>query len=117
MKQMEITFDAGILERFPEFADCVKASVYACGRPFKAIAGDLDMSSSELSRKLAENPNDPVYFPAKRLPDLLRATKDLSPIYWLIEAFLESEDARRSRAKAEIAALLPRLTALLEKAA
>lgn len=116
MRQLEITFEAGIRERHPEFGDCLKASVYGCGRAFKAVAADLDMSASELSRKLAQNPNDPVNFPAQRLPELMQATKNLDPLYWLIEEFIEGAADRRARAKAELAALLPRIVALMEKA-
>lgn len=116
MKQLAISFDAGLLERFPEFSDCLKASVYSGRKQLKSIAADMDMSSSELSRKLADNPADPVYFPAKRLPDLLAATGDLSPIYWLIERFLESDELKKSRAKAELAAMMPKIMALLEAA-
>ncbi len=116
MKQLAISFDSGLLERFPEFGDCLKSSVYSGKKALKVVAGDLDMSSSELSRKLADNPADPVHFPAKRLPELLAATGDLSPIYWLIERFLESDELKKSRAKAELAALMPKIMALLESA-
>lgn len=116
MKQLAISFDAGLLERYPDFADCLKASVYAGRKQLKSVAADMDMSSSELSRKLADNPTDPVHFPAKRLPDLLAATGDLSPIYWLIERFLESDELKKSRAKAELAAMMPKIMALLEAA-
>lgn len=117
MRQVEINFEAGLTEQFPDFRDVVKASVYGCGRPFKAIAADLDMTSSELSRKLGDNPNDPVHFPLHMLPDLLRATGDKRPVYWLVETFLEDEEVKRSRAVAQIGELLPQLQALLKAAA
>lgn len=116
MRQLEITFEAGVRERFPDFADCMKASAYGCGRQFKAVASDLDMSASELSRKLANNPDDNVSFPAKLLPALIRAT-NLDPVIWLVEEFLEGQADRRERAKAELAAMLPKIAALLEKVA
>lgn len=115
MRQLEISFEAGILQRFPEFQDAIKSSAYSCGRPFKSVAADLDMSPSELSRKLADNPNDPVHLPAKRLPDLMAATGDLTPIYWLIETFLESPEAKAKRVRSELGAMLPKLIALLEQ--
>jgi hypothetical protein len=85
MRQVEINFEAGLTEQFPAFRDVVKAAVYGCGRPFKAVAADLDMTSSELSRKLGDNPNDPVHFPLHLLPELIRATGDKRPVYWLVE--------------------------------
>ena len=78
------------------------------------MAADLEMTSSELSRKLADNPNDPVNFPLQRLPDLMRATGDKRPLYWLIEAFLDdAPDVRRRRATAELEDMLPRLRQIL----
>lgn len=113
-RQLNIDFTPGLLEQFPEFRDVVRASVYSCGRAFKAIAADLDMSVSELSRKLADNPADPVHFPLCRLPDLVRATGDLRPVYWLIEAFLEDPEAKKQRLISEATDAARRLTALLE---
>ena len=114
MRQVEINFESGLTEQFPEFRDVVRASVYSCGRQFKAVAADLDMSSAELSRKLADNPNDPVNFPLQLLPALIRATGDKRPVYWLIETFLEDQEAKRSRAVAQLSDMLPQLQALLK---
>lgn len=114
MRQMQIDFEPGLTELFPEFRDVVHGSVYGCGRAFKAVAADLDMSPSELSRKLANNPNDPVHFPLDRLPELLRATGDLRPVYWLIETFLEAPDVKQGRLVAEAAEMMKRLSVLLE---
>lgn len=94
----------------PEFVDL------ATGRPFKAVAADLDMTSSELSRKLGDNPNDPVHFPLHLLPELIRATGDKRPVYWMVESFLEDPVAKRARAVAQLADLLPQLTALMKAA-
>lgn len=111
--QFELSFEGGLLEQFPHFREVVHASVSGCGRPLKAVAADLDMTSSELSRKLANNPNDLVHFPLDRLPDLIRATGDVRPIYWLIESFLDDADSKRKRAFDELSALMPRLQRLV----
>lgn len=112
-RQLQIDYQGGLTQQFPEFRDVVRASVYACGRPFKAVAADLDMSVSELSRKLADNPADPVHFPLTKLPELLAATGDLRPVYWLIERFMEDPDARRSRILAEASAAMKLLQSLI----
>ena len=111
---MGLDIDPGILDVYPDFRDVVKASVYSCGRAFKAIAADLDMSVSELSRKLSDNPNDPVHFPYHRLPDLLRATGDVRPVYWLIATFIESDDVKKKRAIDHLVKLMPQLQAALK---
>ena len=115
-KQVELNFEPGLTEQFPEFRDVIKASVYSCGRAFKSIAADLDMCVSELSRKLSENPNDPVHFPLSRLPDLIAATGDKRPIYWLVETFLEDPDARRKRVLDELSNMLPHIAQLISAA-
>ena len=114
--QVEIEFQPGLLEQYPDFRDVVRASVYSCGRAFKAVAADLDMSVSELSRKLADNPNDPVHFPLHRLPELLTATGDQRPLHWLIARFVEDEKKKRARAIDDIAKLLPQLQHLVRTA-
>lgn len=105
--QLSIDFTPGLLEQFPTFADCVRASVYGCGKPFKVVAADLDMSVSELSRKLANNPGDPAHFPLDRLPELLAATGDTRPVQWLVLRFLRDPEAHRKQALATIAQLAP----------
>ena len=112
--QLGLEIDPGVLDEFPEFRDAVRASVYSCGRAFKAIAADLDMSVSELSRKLSENPNDPVHFPLSKLPDLIKATGDNRPIHWLISRFIEDEETKRSRAVDELSRLLPLIQQALQ---
>lgn len=116
MHQVEISFQNGLTSQFPAFRDVVKAAVYGCGRALKVVAADLDMTSSELSRKLGDNPNDPVNFPLHLLPELITATGDKRPVYWLIETFLEDDKTRKARAMEEIGALLPQLQALLRVA-
>lgn len=116
MQQVDLNFEGGLTDQFPEFGDCLKASVYSCGRPLKAIAADLDMSASELSRKLAQNPNDLVHFPAQRLAELIAATGDLRPIYWLAEKFCQSQEARKKQAINELVRLMPALHNALKAA-
>jgi len=105
--QLSIDFTPGLIEQFPTFADCVRASVYGCGKPFKAVASDLDMTVSDLSRKLANNPGDPAHFPLDRLPELLAATGDPRPVQWLVLRFLRDPEAHRKQALATIAQLAP----------
>lgn len=115
MNQLTIDFQPGLVEQFPAFMDCVRASVYGCGRQFKGIAADLDMSVSELSRKLAENPSDNVNFPLQLLPSLVAATGDPRPVLWLVGRFLNDPDAERKRALRELGSLLPLVRGLVEK--
>lgn len=114
-RQIELDFEAGLHQQFPDFMDCVRASVYGCGRQFKSIAADLDMSPSSLSRKLNENPDDNVHFQLRHTPQLLRATGDLRLLYWLVEEFCEPPESRRDRVDAALAELLPKLSSLIQQ--
>ena len=105
--QFSLDFTPGLLEQFPRWQDMVRASVYGCGVPFKVIADRLDMTVSELSRKIANNPNDNVHFPLDRLDELLAATGDRRPVQWLVLRFLQDPDAKRRGILSTIEALAP----------
>jgi hypothetical protein len=112
-RQISFSFEAGLLERFPNFMDCVRASVYGCGRAAKAVAADLDMSLSEFSRKLADNPNDNVNFPMALLPALVAATGDMSPVHWLTEKLCETPESRKERLMADLQQQMRRVDSVL----
>ena len=115
MRQVELDFEGGLVDRHPNFIDCVRASVYGCGRQFKAIAADLDMSPSALSQKLADQTDN--NFALRRLPELIEATGNLDPIYWLIEKFCDSPEEKRRRAIEMLAQLGPRIEKLIKESA
>ena len=120
--QLSINFDSGLLERFPKFEECLRHCVHSSKRQQKYIAADLNeagpqnIDSSKLGRMLGEyDPNEPQY-PARLLPDLIESAEDLTPVYWLIERFLDDPGERRQRAMDALADLLPQLESLLERA-
>lgn len=111
--QLELTFEGGLLDQFPEFRDVVRTAVYSCGRPFKNVASDLDLSPSLLSRMLSENDAEPRHLPLFKLPEIVQVTGDKRPLYWLIEKFLEEPDKKHARVMDELATMLPHLQRLL----
>jgi len=113
--QMPIEFTPGLLEQFPEFMDCLRASVYGCGRPFKAVAADMDMSQTELTRRLTDAPDD-LPFRLRDLPRLIRATEDTRPAQWLAASFLADPETAQQRAMRDLAALAPMFAALAANA-
>ena len=116
MKQIELDYRGSLLHQYPDFMDAVRASVHGCGAPHKNIAADLDMSNSELSRRLAENPNDTLRFPLALLPQLLAATGDYTPLYWLCERFLQDAEARKKQAVSDLIRIMPQLHEILKNA-
>jgi len=115
MKQIELDYSGSLLEQFPDWQDVVKASVHGCGKPFKNIAADMDMSTSELSRRLSENPNDTMKFQLYRLDDLLNATGDLRPVFWLVEKYCQDTAAKQKQALNDLVGIMPHLHDLLKQ--
>jgi hypothetical protein len=113
MNQIEIDFTPGLTEQFPDFGTCLKASVYDCGKPFKAVAADMDMSSSKLSRMLNEA-DEGIHFPACRLDELISVTGDHRPIHWLIEKYLNDSGRRRKEAINTLIKLMPEIQRALQ---
>lgn len=115
--QMEIDFEAGLIKQFPEIMDMVRHCAYACGRQLKGVAADMDLSQSELSRKLAQNPNDPRHLNVEELPALIEACGDKGRdiIYWLVEKYLEDPKRRQDRAREALLAMAPAFMALMQE--
>lgn len=111
--QLAFDFDPGLTERYTSLLDCVRACAYASPRPLKAIAADMDLPLSTLSRKLSAHPDDPRHLTVEDLESFLQATGDVTPIKYLVARYLQSADDRRQRALDALAALAPAITELL----
>lgn len=111
--QLSIDFSPDLQRQHATLMDAVRASVYGCGKPFKHIAADLDMSVSELSRKLNPSPTDNVNFPLKLFADLMESTGDLTPLLWLVGRFVPDNDQRRQMAIHNAEKLMSEFAAVL----
>jgi len=93
MEQITIRFDAGLVESYPTLKELVAARVHAQRCPAKAIAADLDLSPSDLSRKLSPSDNDSHRnFDINLLVRFIEATGDRTPIDWLVEKFYHADE-------------------------
>lgn len=110
--QHTLNFDPGLSERWRSLKACLRERVYGNGRPLKTIAGDMDLSESELSRKLADNPNDTRDTTLDDLEGYIKATGDTTPILYLVEKYAINLEAKQAYAAAELARQLPDLIAL-----
>ena len=115
--QLTLDFEAGLTEKHPHLLDCIRATAYTHRNPLKTIASDMDMSQSDLSRKLAGNPDDPRRFSVEDLEKFVLATGDMSPIHWLVERFLQDDKVKQDRALQELAKQLPNILALIKASA
>lgn len=114
--RITIEFQPGLSERHPTALDCVRDCAYTHKSPLKTLAADMDIKPSDLSSKLAQNPDDPRRFTLDDLEKFLEASGDMRPIYYLVEKYLIENDERQSRALAELIQLAPQLVALIKQA-
>ncbi len=113
--QLSLNFEPGLSERHKSLKGCVRERVYSHLKPLKVIAADMDLSETELTRKLSENPNDTRRFDCDDLEAYIEATGDHTPIYYLIEKFAVSTEAKKAYAAAELAKALPGILALAKQ--
>lgn len=114
--QLALDFTPGLTERHDSALECVKACVYANARPLKSIAMDMDMSQSDLSRKLANNPDDPRRFSLHDLEAFIQSTGDTTPIRYLAQKYCADPAIKQREALAALAGLAPQLQALIKAA-
>lgn len=114
--QLTIDFTPGLTERHPTIMDCIRECAYTHRNPLKTIAADMDMSASELSRKLTNNPDDPRRMSVEDLVRFIAATGDTTPIQWLVERFMQDESVKQQRALSELVRKMPDILALLRQA-
>jgi hypothetical protein len=114
--QLSLNFEPGLAQRFGSLKACVRHRVYASPKLLKTIAADMDLSESELSRKLGDNPEDKRNFTVDDLETYVRTQGDVTPIHYLAEKFAIDPDTKQAFAKAELARLLPEVIALAKEA-
>lgn len=86
--QLTINFEAGLTESYSSCREFVAARVHQQGKAQKVIAADMDYSPSDLSRKLAQNPDDSRRFTLDDLEKYMQTTGDTQPVLYLAEKYL-----------------------------
>lgn len=105
--QMTLDFEAGISEGYGSLKEFLREGLVPykpAGLHRKQLAAELDLSPSELSRKLGDNPKDPRNFTIDDLERYIQVTGQPDPIYYLCDKFLKPED-EIARLKARVAEL------------
>jgi hypothetical protein len=114
--QLTLDFQPGLAELYSSALSCVDAQIKSSGKPLKTIAADMDLSSSELSRKLANNPNDARNFTLHDLESYIVATGDTTPILYLAQKYCVDDAFKKRQALSMLAEKLPALMAMLKEA-
>lgn len=115
--QLSLNYEGGLTAQFAEWEDVLAAAVYSSRKGLNGVAADLDMSPSELTRRLNRNSDDSRPLRAADGIKIIQATQDYRPIYWLVERFLRDPETQRTQAISQLATLLPIVQALVEQSA
>lgn len=103
--QLLIDFDASLVTSYGTCREFIAARVHQLGRPQKSIAADMDYSPSDLSRKLAQNPDDSRRFTLDDLEKYIETTKDIEPVKYLAEKYLVGQVDEIQKLRDQIAFL------------
>lgn len=109
--QLKLEFEPGLTERHTTLLACVRECAYKSTKALKVIAGDMDLSESDLSRKLSGNETDTRRMTVDDLVRFVEVTGDVTPVNWLIEKFHLDDEQRMKRAGTEFLKLLPQMIA------
>lgn len=112
--QLTLQLEAGLVERFDSAMDVLRKIAYGHRNPLKTIAADMDMSTSTLSRKLSQDPEDPRRFGVDDMEAFIRATGDVTVVEYLAAKYLQSDEQRAASAVQHIESMLPELLAALK---
>jgi hypothetical protein len=113
---LTLELEPGLLQRFRSLRECVHWTVLNDSRGLKAVAADCDISVSELSRRLHPSEGDPRSLDVDLFVQIMRSTRDLTPLHWLMACFLEDENTKRRSAVDQLTKLMPQIAALLADA-
>lgn len=112
--QLTLDFEPGLAERHDSLLACVRQCAYTHKNPLKTLAADMDQSQSDLSRKLAGNPDDPRRFSVDDLEKFIVASGDVTPVLYLVEKYLADEETKQRAAHQQLAKMLPDVLALIK---
>lgn len=113
MEQLSIVFEPGLASQHLSLRSCVAAAVYRRGET--RVAGEIDTSPSHLCEKLAgsDSAGRVRGMTLDELERFIATSNDLSPIYYLIDRFIRSEQTKRQAAQVRLADQMPEFLALL----
>jgi hypothetical protein len=114
MTQLQLHFEPGLTAQFKGIEDVLSAVVYSSRQGLQGCASEADQSPSELSRRL--NKTDALPLRVQDMTAILDATKDMRPVYWLIERYIQDPEATKNAAVQQLANYMPVIAALIEQA-
>ena len=115
--QLTLQLQPGLTQRFRTLREVSHWCALNHRGGVASIAAAVDMSPSTLARKLAGNDDDPHRtFDIDDWVRAVEATGDYTPVLWLVEKFLPSDEQKRKAAVDQLSNLMPQIAALLADA-
>lgn len=112
--QLTLNFEPSLPDRFPSLRQFVAHRAVSVSKVLKAQAADMDMGVSTLSRKLNPAEGDTQRFNCDDLEAWLESTGDApAVIEYLAAKFMDSDEARRTRAISRVEQLSRDLAGVL----
>jgi len=112
-----LDFAPGLTDKFPRWRDTFVHAVYSSRLGLNGVAAKLDMSPTDLTKRLSGNGDEPRPLRDTDILGIIDATQDYTPVYWLLEKFLKDPDAKRQEALARLPSIMALMEATLKAAA
>lgn len=112
--QLTLNFDASLATRYRSLREATAHSVYASKKGLGGVAAALDLSPTDLTKRLNGDSHRPLR--ADDIEEIIAATGDITPIQYLIAKYMQDPEAQRTAAYGQLAALLPALIGAMEQA-
>ena len=115
--QIALDFTPGLTARFKSIKQVCAHAVYSSRGGLSGVAAALDMSPSELSKRLSEtDSSDNRPLRDCDIERIIEETRDHAIVHWMVEKFLGDPAAKREAAMSQLVALAPVFAALAEQA-
>ena len=88
MARVTLEIQEGLSDAYGSCREFIQYRAHNQGITQREIASKMDMGSSTLSRKLAQNPNDSNHFSLDDFEAFITNTGDTSPITYLVEKYV-----------------------------
>ncbi len=107
-----LSFEQGLSEKYSSLRECIATGIYQRGLGNTAI--DLNKAPGNLSVELSDDQTR--HFSCDRLEKYIEKSKDLTPIYYLIDKFLQEKSVKQEQALAQLGPILAQLAPLMRQA-